>query len=55
MLLDEFLKEHRKNEPQETSIAELREQIEALSASLQKVRAEIQSSKSEPQTVLNSQ
>jgi hypothetical protein len=32
MLLNEFLKEHRKNEKQEATIARLEKQVEALSA-----------------------
>ena len=36
MLLNEFLKEHRKNEEQGLTIARLEQQIEALSAGLQK-------------------
>jgi trimeric autotransporter adhesin len=62
MLLNEFLKEHRKNEEQETTIAHLKrdsaqqeKQIEALTAALQKVSAQIELSKPAPQTVLNSQ
>src|SRR5213592_2022669 len=39
MLLNEFLKEHRKNEEQEATIASLQKQIEALTAGLQKVSA----------------
>jgi hypothetical protein len=34
MLLNEFLKEHRKNEEQEATIARLEKQIEALTAGL---------------------
>jgi hypothetical protein len=45
MLLNEFLKEHRKNEEQEATIARLQKQIEALTADLQKVSAEIEMSK----------
>ena len=41
MLLNEFLKEHRKNEEQEAPIARQQKQIEALSASLQKVSAQL--------------
>ncbi len=37
MLLNEFLKEHRKNEDQEATIARLQKQIEALAADLQKM------------------
>jgi trimeric autotransporter adhesin len=73
MLLNEFLKEHRKVEQQQATITELKstvaqqqkgfdsklakqeEQIEALAASLQKVSAQLELSKSAPQTVLNNQ
>jgi hypothetical protein len=55
MLLNEFLKEHRKNEEQETTIARLQKQIVALTAGLQKVNAQIEASKPGPQTVLNDQ
>jgi hypothetical protein len=53
MLLNEFLKEHRKNDQQEATIAELRQEIAVLTAGLQKVRVELEVSKSAPQTVLN--
>ncbi len=36
MLLNEFLKEHRKNEEQEATIARQQKQIEAITAGLQK-------------------
>jgi trimeric autotransporter adhesin len=55
MLLNEFLKEHRKNEEQEATIAEQQKQIEALTAGLQKVSAQLELSKPAPQTVLNNQ
>jgi hypothetical protein len=55
MLLNEFLKEHRKNEEQEATIARQQKQIEALTAGLQKVSAQLELSKSAPQTVLNNQ
>jgi hypothetical protein len=62
MLLNEFLKEYRKNERQETTIVELKstvaqqqKQIETLAAGLQKVSAQIEVIKPAPQTVLNSQ
>jgi uncharacterized coiled-coil protein SlyX len=73
MLLNEFLKEHRKVEAQQATIAELKstlaeqqknfqaivgrqqKQIEALTAGLQKVSAQLEVSKSAPQTVLNDQ
>ena len=53
MLLNEFLKEHRKNEEQEAMIARLQEQIDALTAGLQKVSAQIEASKPAPQVVNN--
>src|SRR6478672_13832571 len=46
MLLNEFLKEHRK-------VEQLEKQVEALTAGLQKVSAQIELSKRAPQTVLN--
>jgi hypothetical protein len=52
MLLNEFLKEHRKNEKQEATIARLQEQIEALTAGLQKVNAQSDVSNSARQVVL---
>jgi trimeric autotransporter adhesin len=55
MLLNEFLKEHRKNEKQEATIARQQKQIEALTAGLQKVRAQLEVSKPASQTVLNNQ
>jgi uncharacterized coiled-coil protein SlyX len=73
MLLNEFLKEHRKNEEQEATIAELKStvarqqkdsqaaaahlqrQIEALTAGLQRVSAQIEVSKPAPQVVNNNQ
>jgi hypothetical protein len=39
MLLNKFLKEHRKNEEQQAIIERQQQQIEALTAGLQKVRA----------------
>jgi len=64
MLLNEFLKEHRKVTEQEATIEQLKEellatatrqqnQIEALTAGLQKVNARLQLSKSAPQSVVN--
>jgi hypothetical protein len=55
MLLNEFLKEHRKVEEQGATIARLQKQIEALTAGLQKVSAQLQVNKPAPQTVLNDQ
>jgi|SRR5882724_1564106 len=51
MLLNEFLKEHRKNEEQEATIARQQKQIEALAAGLQKVSAQLELSKPAPRTV----
>ena len=60
MLLNEFLKEHRKVEEQQATIAQLKSGIEALTATvkeqasqIQKVSAELQLQKPAPQTVLN--
>jgi hypothetical protein len=59
MLLNEFLKEHRKVEQQrrdfEAALAHQQKQIDALSAGPQKVSAQLELSKSAPQTVLNNQ
>jgi septal ring factor EnvC (AmiA/AmiB activator) len=60
MLLNEFLKEHRKNEKQEATIAELKTEIASLSATvkeqavqIQKVSAQLEASKAAPQVVNN--
>jgi hypothetical protein len=63
MLLNEFLKEHRKNEEQEATIAQQQEQIQALTLGLQKVSAQLaaaspsggglEASKPAPQVVNN--
>ena len=53
MLLNEFLKEHRKNEEQGTAIARLEKQLETVTATLQKVSAQLELNKSARQTVLN--
>jgi hypothetical protein len=55
MVLNEFLKEHRKVEKLEAKAARQQKQIEALIAGLQKVSAELEVSKTAPQTVLNNQ
>jgi hypothetical protein len=55
MLLNEFLKEHRKNAEQQAMIARLEKQVEGLTVGLQKVSAQLEVSKSGPQTVLNDQ
>ena len=60
MLLNEFLKEHRTMQDlkaavakQEAIIAQQQQQIEALTAGLQKVSAQLEVDKSAPQVVLN--
>jgi trimeric autotransporter adhesin len=67
MLLNEFLKEHRKNEEQQARIARLQstdakqeatiakqqKQIEALTAALQKVSAQLELREPAPHTVSN--
>ena len=53
MLLNEFLKEHRKNEEQEATIARLEKQIDALTVGLQKMSAQLEASKPAPQVVNN--
>jgi len=66
MLLNEFLKAHKRIEEQEVTIAELKKElqatatqqqkeIEALTAGLQKVSAQLELSKAALQTVLNRQ
>jgi hypothetical protein len=53
MLLNEFLKEHRKVEELEANAARQQKQIEALTAGLQKVSAQLEASKPAPQMVNN--
>ncbi len=60
MLLNEFLKEHRKNEEQEATIAQLKKEMETVVARLkehdsqmQRVRMQIEISKAIEQTALN--
>src|SRR5438552_16854436 len=62
MLLNEFLKEHETVQElksaavkQEATIARQQKQIDALTAGLQKVSAELQLTKSAPQTGLNNE
>jgi hypothetical protein len=55
MLLNEFLKEHRKVEKLEANAAQQQKQIEALIAGLQKVSARLEASKPATQTVMNNQ
>ena len=55
MLLNEFLKEHRKVQEQGATITRLEKEVEALSAGLQRVNDRLEMSKPAPQTVLNNQ
>jgi uncharacterized coiled-coil protein SlyX len=69
MLLNEFLKDHRKVQEQKEKISQLKstverqeatnaqqqEQLAALTAGLQKVSAQLEASRPAPQTVLNNQ
>ena len=54
MLLNEFLKEHRKVRELETIVARQEKQIEALASGLEKVSAQLQLSRSAPQMALHS-
>ena len=51
MLLNEFLKEHRKVEKLEATVAQQQKQIEALTAGLQKVSDKVEMTKPSPQLV----
>ena len=53
MLLNEFLKEHRIVQDLKAAVAQQQKQIETLTAGLQKVSAQLELSRPEPQTVLN--
>jgi len=55
MLLNEFLKEHRKNEEQQKQINVLTAQLKEQAAQIQKVSAQLETSKPAPQMVLNNQ
>ena len=55
MLLNEFLKEHKKVEKLEANAASQQKQIKALTAGLQKVTAQLEASKPAPQVVNNNQ
>jgi hypothetical protein len=62
MLLNEFLKEHKRVaeqqsqiDKQEATIARQQKQIEALTSGLQKVSDQLELSKPAPRTVLNNQ
>jgi hypothetical protein len=53
MLLNEFLKEHRTVQELKMTVAQQQKQIEALTAGLQKVSAQLEASKPAPQVVNN--
>jgi cell division FtsZ-interacting protein ZapD len=53
MLLNEFLKEHRKVQELKGTVAQQQKQIEALTATIQKVSDQIVLSKPAPQLVAN--
>jgi hypothetical protein len=53
MLLNEFLKEHRKNEEQQKQINVLTAQLKEQAAQIQKVNAQLEASKPAPQVVNN--
>ena len=53
MLLNEFLKEHRKVQNLESTVAEQQKQIKVLTAGLQRVSAEVEMSKGTGQVVVN--
>jgi hypothetical protein len=55
MLLNEFLKEHGKVEKLEATVAQQQKQIEALTAGLRKVSAQVEVSRPAPQTVVDNQ
>jgi Chaperone of endosialidase len=55
MLLNEFLKEHRKVREQGATIRRLEKQLDALTAALQKVSAQLELNQPAPQTVWNTQ
>ena len=53
MLLNEFLKEHQKVQDQGATIAQMKKQIKALTATVQKVSDRVALSKPAPQLVAN--
>jgi hypothetical protein len=55
MLLNEFLKEHRKVQELEANAVRQQKQIDAFTAGLQKVSAQLEASKPAPQVVNNNQ
>jgi len=55
MLLNEFLKEHKKTEKLEATVASLIATVKEQAAQIQKVRAQVEASKPAPQVVNNNQ
>jgi len=55
MLLNEFLKAHRRMEEQDKGIEELTARLKQQAAQIQKVSAQLEASKPAPRTVLNRQ
>ena len=55
MLLNEFIKEHRKNEAQQKQIEALTAMVKEQASQIQKVNARLEVSKPAPRTVLNNQ
>jgi multidrug resistance efflux pump len=55
MLLNEFLKEHRKVERLEAALAAVNEQLKAQDAKIDKVSAKVELTNSVPQMVVNDQ
>jgi len=53
MLLNEFLKEHQKVEKLEAALGAVNKRLAEQDAKIQKVSAQLEVSKSAPQTVLN--
>jgi uncharacterized coiled-coil protein SlyX len=53
MLLNEFLKEHHTVDELRATVAKQQKQLEAVTAGLQKVSAQLELNKAAPQTVLN--
>ena len=51
MLLNEFLKEHRKVEALEETVAQLKSALQEQAAQIQKVSAEVRASRPEPRVV----
>ena len=55
MLLNEFLKEHRKVEEQQTTIAQMKKQIDLLTTGLQKISDQMELAKAASQTIATNQ